>query len=183
MFWEGEGLGVPAVLLNPGPAWQVRDGAAPDSSLRHVVLWLRGQRSAQRLRQIVHHRRLLGVHQIEFPYKNHEMRVECVYVSVQVHGHRLLVVGPVDVGQNVEEIPADFLHQRVEGIGELFTCRRADKLHQCPHIYTSVPGAQNQSGVYCSNSQKCIVWVKIIDFFMPKIIRTLRSCSMRIFLP
>ncbi len=33
-----------------------------------------------------------------------------------------------------------------------------------------------------SNSQKDIVWVKIIDFyFMPKIIRILRSCSMKIF--
>ncbi len=37
-------------------------------------------------------------------------------------------------------------------------------------------------GDICSNSQKYIVWVKIIDFsFMPKIIRILRSCSMNIF--
>ncbi len=37
-------------------------------------------------------------------------------------------------------------------------------------------------GYICSNSQKYIVWVKIIDFsFMPKIIRILRSCSMKIF--
>ncbi len=37
-------------------------------------------------------------------------------------------------------------------------------------------------GYICSNSQKYIVWVKIIIFsFMPKIIRTLRSCSMKIF--
>ncbi len=47
------------------------------------------------------------------------------------------------------------------------------------------PGAQNQSevaGYICSYSQKYIVWVKIIHFnFMPKIIRTLRSCSMKIF--
>ncbi len=34
----------------------------------------------------------------------------------------------------------------------------------------------------CSNSQQYSVWVKIIDFYyMPKIIRTLRSCSMKIF--
>ncbi len=34
----------------------------------------------------------------------------------------------------------------------------------------------------CSNSQQYIVWVKIIDLsFMPKIIRILRSCSMKIF--
>ncbi len=34
----------------------------------------------------------------------------------------------------------------------------------------------------CSNSQQYIVWVKIIHFsFMPKIIRILRSCSMKIF--
>ncbi len=34
----------------------------------------------------------------------------------------------------------------------------------------------------CSNRQQYIVWVKIIDFsFMPKIIRILRSCSMKIF--
>ncbi len=37
-------------------------------------------------------------------------------------------------------------------------------------------------GYICSNSQKYIVWVKIIYFsFMPKIIRILRSCSMKIF--
>ncbi len=37
-------------------------------------------------------------------------------------------------------------------------------------------------GYICSNRQKYIVWVKIIDFsFMPKIIRILRSCSMKIF--
>ncbi len=37
-------------------------------------------------------------------------------------------------------------------------------------------------GYICSNSQKYIVWVKIIDFsFKPKIIRILRSCSMKIF--
>ncbi len=37
-------------------------------------------------------------------------------------------------------------------------------------------------GYICSNSQKYIVWVKMIDFsFMPKIIRILRSCSMMIF--
>ncbi len=34
----------------------------------------------------------------------------------------------------------------------------------------------------CSNSQKYIVWVKIIIFLlMPKIIRILISCSMKIF--
>ncbi len=37
-------------------------------------------------------------------------------------------------------------------------------------------------GYICSNSQKYIVWVTIIDLsFMPKIIRILRSCSLKIF--
>ncbi len=37
-------------------------------------------------------------------------------------------------------------------------------------------------GYICSNSQQYIVWVKNIDFsFMPKIIRILRSRSMKIF--
>ncbi len=37
-------------------------------------------------------------------------------------------------------------------------------------------------GYICSNNQQNIVWVKIIHFsFMPKIIRILRSCSMKIF--
>ncbi len=37
-------------------------------------------------------------------------------------------------------------------------------------------------GYICSNRQQYIVWVKIINFsFMPKIIRILRSCSMKIF--
>ncbi len=42
--------------------------------------------------------------------------------------------------------------------------------------------SHKQHGSICSNSQQYIVWVKIIDFyFMPKIIRILRSCSMKIF--
>ncbi len=37
-------------------------------------------------------------------------------------------------------------------------------------------------GYICRNSQKYTVWVKMIDFpFMPKIIRMLRLCSMKIF--
>ncbi len=46
-----------------------------------------------------------------------------------------------------------------------------------------VPGAQNQFlGDICSNSQQYTVWVKIIHIsLMPKIIRILRSCSMKIF--
>ncbi len=37
-------------------------------------------------------------------------------------------------------------------------------------------------GYICSNSQKYTVWVKIIHlYFMPKIIRIIRSCSMKIF--
>ncbi len=37
-------------------------------------------------------------------------------------------------------------------------------------------------GGICNNSQQYIVWVKMIDSsFMPKIIRILRSCSMKIF--
>ncbi len=37
-------------------------------------------------------------------------------------------------------------------------------------------------GYICSNSQKYIVWIKIIDLFLlPTIIRILRSCSMKIF--
>lgn len=76
-----------------------------------MVLWLRGKWGAEGLRQVVHYGRLLGVHQIEFPYKNHEMCVQCVQMSVQVHRHRFLVVGPVDVAQHVEEILANFFHQ------------------------------------------------------------------------
>ncbi len=42
--------------------------------------------------------------------------------------------------------------------------------------------SHKQHEYICSNSQKYIVWVKIIKiFFMPKIIRILRSCSMKIF--
>ncbi len=36
--------------------------------------------------------------------------------------------------------------------------------------------------IFVANSQQYIVWIKIINFsFMPKIIRILRSCSMKIF--
>ncbi len=42
--------------------------------------------------------------------------------------------------------------------------------------------SHKQHRYICSNSQQYIVWVKIIDFsVMPKIIRILRSCSMKIF--
>ncbi len=42
--------------------------------------------------------------------------------------------------------------------------------------------SHKQHRYICSNSQQYIVWVKIIIFsFMPKIIRILRSCSMKIF--
>ncbi len=42
--------------------------------------------------------------------------------------------------------------------------------------------SHKQHSYICSNSQQYIVWLKIIHFsFMPKIIRILRSCSMKIF--
>ncbi len=45
-----------------------------------------------------------------------------------------------------------------------------------------LPCSHKQHGCICSNSQKYSVWVKIIQFyFMPKIIRILRSCSKKIF--
>ncbi len=49
------------------------------------------------------------------------------------------------------------------------------------YIYVTVT-LEHKTRYICSNSQKYIVWVKIINFsFMPKIIRILRSCSMKIF--
>ncbi len=37
-------------------------------------------------------------------------------------------------------------------------------------------------GIFVEIAKNTLVWVKIIDFsFMPKIIRILRSCSMKIF--
>ncbi len=42
--------------------------------------------------------------------------------------------------------------------------------------------SHKQHRYICSNNQQYTVWVKIIHFyFMPKIIRILRSCSMKIF--
>ncbi len=42
--------------------------------------------------------------------------------------------------------------------------------------------SHKQHWYICSNSQQYIAWVKMIDFsLMPKIIRILRSCSMKIF--
>ncbi len=41
-----------------------------------------------------------------------------------------------------------------------------------------------QHSYICSNSQRYIVWLKVIHLYlMPKIIRILRSCYMKIFLP
>lgn len=41
-------------------------------------------------------------------------------MSVQLHGHGLLIVRPEDVRQHVEQVAADLLHQRIEGVWELF---------------------------------------------------------------
>ncbi len=50
------------------------------------------------------------------------------------------------------------------------------------NMYTICDRKSSLNRYICSNSQKYIVWVKIIDFsFMPKIIRILGSCSMKIF--
>ncbi len=53
------------------------------------------------------------------------------------------------------------------------------KAHVCTLEHKS---SVKSLGYICSNSQKYIVWVKIIRFsFMTEIIRILRSCSMKIF--
>ncbi len=52
------------------------------------------------------------------------------------------------------------------------------------NIYVSLEhkSSHKQHRYICSNRQQYIVWVKIIHFsFMPKIIRILRSCSIKIF--
>lgn len=77
--------------------------------------------AAEDFRQVVHDTRLLGVHQVEFPYENDEMCVQSVQVALQVQSHRLFKVRPVEVRQHVEQVPADLLHQGLEGVGELFT--------------------------------------------------------------
>ncbi len=42
--------------------------------------------------------------------------------------------------------------------------------------------SHKQHRYICSNSQQYIVWLKMINvYFMPKVIRILRSCSMKIF--
>ncbi len=58
--------------------------------------------------------------------------------------------------------------------------------HTYIYIYISLSLEHKSShkslGYICSNSQQYIVWVKIRDFsFMTKIIRIIRSCSMKIF--
>ncbi len=50
------------------------------------------------------------------------------------------------------------------------------------HVTLEHNSSVKSLGYIYNNSQKYIVCVKIIDFyFMPKIIRILRSCSMKIF--
>ncbi len=66
------------------------------------------------------------------------------------------------------------------------TVSRSD-LHVCVQVVIQYVSLEHKTslkslGYICSNNQQYIVWVKIIDFyFMPKIIRILRSCSMKIF--
>lgn len=107
---------------------------APCSSLCDVVLCRggrcgrRGRRggrglrggAAEDFRQVVHDTGLLGVDQVEFPYENDEMCVQSVQVALQVQSHRLFKVRPVEVSQHVEQVPADLLHQGLEGVGKLF---------------------------------------------------------------
>ncbi len=67
-----------------------------------------------------------------------------------------------------------------------FTLRRALYIYQNTLLEVSdtCPKTSLKSLEYiCRNNQQYIVWVKIIDFsFMPKIIRILKSCFMKIFL-
>ncbi len=50
------------------------------------------------------------------------------------------------------------------------------------YVFLEHRRSHKQHSYICSNNQKYSVWVKIIHFyFMPKIIRILRSCSMKIF--
>jgi len=114
--------------------------AGPRSSLRHVVLWRRGGRrgrggrgrgggrgwrggGAEDFGQVVHDAGLLGVHQVELPDENDEMCIQSVQVALQLQSHRLFKVRPVEVSQHVEQVPADLLHQGLEGVGELFAWR------------------------------------------------------------
>ncbi len=59
-----------------------------------------------------------------------------------------------------------------------------NKLKQSKTTFVTLEhkSSHKQHRYICSNRQQYIVWVNIIDFsFMPKIIRILRSCSMKIF--
>ncbi len=52
----------------------------------------------------------------------------------------------------------------------------------CTYVSLQHKSSHRSLGYICSNSQQYIEWVKIIHFsFMTKIIRILRSCSMKIF--
>lgn len=55
------------------------------------------------------------------------MCVQSVQVTLQVQGHCLLKVSPVEVSQDVEEVPANLLYQRVKRVGELFACTEKER--------------------------------------------------------
>ncbi len=60
--------------------------------------------------------------------------------------------------------------------------------HTHKHTHTNLnvehKSSHKQHRYICSNIQQYIVWIKMIHFYlMPKIIRILRSCSMKIFVP
>ncbi len=63
----------------------------------------------------------------------------------------------------------------------LYLCSSAGNFkhdHMCPWSTKAVISNR----YICINRQQYIVWLKIINFsFMPKIVRILRSCSMKIF--
>ncbi len=71
-------------------------------------------------------------------------------------------------------------HKNITGLLQLMAKRMFGNVN-C-YVTLEHKSSHEQHGYICSNSQQCTVWVKtILFYFMTKIIRILRSCSMKIF--
>ncbi len=95
--------------------------------------------------------------------------------------HCVLVFDPSDSARGLLLCLAS--HKRYQCQNNLCRARKLCRICSSYDKYVTLEHESSLESLgMCSNSQKYIVWVKIIIFLlMPKIIRILISCSMKIF--
>ncbi len=112
-----------------------------------------------------------------FPHVVHFVRFFTYFKGVEVTDNCLVNVYPI--GEDFYAVTeTNYMTKvNVETLETLKKVRQRFYVHWFKYVTL-----EHRTRSLCSNSQKYIEWVKIIIFsFMPKIVRILRSCSMKIF--